>query len=47
MYLNQCSNREATMNNYISAGFLTLNVSTNIIHARECSTELNMSKNIN
>lgn len=46
MYLNQSSSRESTMNNYISAGFLTLNVSTNIIHARECTTELNMSKNI-
>lgn len=46
MYLNQESIRESTMNNYISAGFLTLNVSTNIIHARECTTELNMSKNI-
>jgi len=46
IYLNQESGRESTMNNYISAGFLTLNVSTNIIHARECTTELNMSKNI-
>ena len=46
IYLNQSSVRESTMNNYISAGFLTLNVSTNIIHARECTTELNMSKNI-
>lgn len=46
MYLNQQTPRESTMNNYISAGFLTLNVSTNIIHARECTTELNMSKNI-
>ena len=33
------------MNNYVSAGFLTLNVSTNILHARECTTELNMANN--
>ena len=45
-YLNQTSNRESVMNNYISAGFLTLNVSTNIIHARECTTELKMTGNI-
>lgn len=46
MYLNQTSVRESTMNNYISAGFLTLNVSMNVIFARECTTELNMSSNI-
>ena len=46
IYLNQISERESTMNNYVSAGFLTLNVSTNIIHCRECTTELNMAKNI-
>jgi hypothetical protein len=46
IYLNQTSERESTMNNYVSAGFLTLNVSTNILHARECTTELNMSNNI-
>ena len=34
------------MNNYISAGFLTLNVSTNILFSRECTTELTMEKNI-
>ena len=46
IYINQVSERESTMNNYVSAGFLTLNVSTNILHARECTTELNMANNI-
>ena len=46
IYLNQTTVRESTMNNYVSAGFLTLNVSTNILHARECTTELNMANNI-
>ena len=46
IYVNQTTNRESTMNNYVSAGFLTLNVSMNILFARECTTELNMANNI-
>ena len=46
IYIGQTSNRESTMNNYVSAGFLTLNVSMNVLFAREFTTELNMSNNI-
>ena len=46
MYINQTTHHASTMNNYVSAGFLTLNVSTNILFSRECTTELTMEKNI-
>lgn len=46
MYINQTAPHASIMNNYISAGFLTLNVSTNILFSRECTTELTMEKNI-
>ena len=46
IYIGQTTNRESTMNNYVSAGFLTLNVSMNVLFARECTTELNMANNI-
>ena len=46
IYLGQKTNRESVMNNYVSAGFLTLNVSMNLLFARECTTELNMANNI-
>jgi hypothetical protein len=46
MYINQTEPHASTMNNYVSAGFLTLNVSTNILFSRECTTELTMEKNI-
>ena len=46
MYINQYEKHASVMNNYVSAGFLTLNVSTNILFSRENPTELKMEKNI-
>ena len=46
IYINQDTKHKAVMNNYISAGFLTLNVSTNILFSRESKTELKMASNI-
>ena len=46
IYIDQTAKHEAVMNNYISAGFLTLNVSTNILFSRESKTELKMASNI-
>ena len=46
MYINQTEPHASIMNNYVSAGFLTLNVSTNILFSRENPTELTMEKNI-
>ena len=46
MYINQTEGHASIMNNYVSAGFLTLNASTNILFSRENPTELTMEKNI-